>query len=49
MTPLADSIAAIISTLFSVDGKMIDIAFYDGAKRTLALEEASGVYREKKS
>lgn len=35
--------------VFTVDGKMIDIAFYDGAKRTLALAEASGVYREKKS
>ena len=35
--------------VFTVDGKMIDIAFYDGAKRALALAEASGVYREKKS
>ena len=35
--------------VFTVDGKMLDIAFYDGAKRTLALAEASGVYREKKS
>ncbi len=35
--------------VFTVDGKMIDIAFYDGAKRILALAEASGVYREKKS
>ena len=25
-------------------GKMIDIAFYDGAKRTIALAKASGVY-----
>lgn len=32
--------------VFTVDGKMIDIAFYDGAKRTIALAEASGVYRE---
>lgn len=29
--------------VFTVDGKMIDIAFYDGAKRTLALAEASGI------
>lgn len=28
--------------VFTVDGKMIDIAFYDGAKRTLALAKASG-------
>ena len=31
--------------VFTVDGKMIDIAFYDGAKRTIALAKASGVYR----
>lgn len=31
--------------VFTVDGKMIDIAFYDGAKRVLALAEASGVYK----
>ena len=31
--------------VFTVDGKMIDIAFYDGAKRTIALAEASGVYK----
>ncbi|MGL5434884.1 MAG: aldolase/citrate lyase family protein [Lachnospiraceae bacterium] len=31
--------------VFTVDGKMIDIAFYDGAKRTIALARASGVYR----
>lgn len=31
--------------VFSVDGKMIDIAFYDGAKRTLELAKASGVYK----
>ena len=31
--------------VFTVDGKMIDIAFYDGAKRTIALEKASGVYK----
>ncbi len=30
--------------VFTVDGKMIDIAFYDGAKRTLELAKASGVY-----
>ena len=28
----------------TVDGKMIDIAFYDGAKRTIELAKASGVY-----
>ncbi len=32
--------------VFTVDGKMIDIAFYDGAKRTIELAEASGIYRE---
>ena len=32
--------------VFTVDGKMIDIAFYDGAKRTIALAKASGMYRE---
>lgn len=31
--------------VFTVDGKMIDIAFYDGAKRTIALARASGVYK----
>lgn len=30
--------------VFTVDGKMIDIAFYDGAMRTLRLAKASGVY-----
>ena len=30
--------------VFTVDGKMIDVAFYDGAKRTLELAKASGVY-----
>lgn len=30
--------------VFTVDGKMIDVAFYDGAKRTIALAKASGVY-----
>ena len=29
--------------VFTVDGKMIDIAFYDGAKRTLAMAEAAGI------
>lgn len=31
--------------VFTVDGKMIDIAFYDGAKRILELAKASGVYK----
>ena len=31
--------------VFTVDGKMIDIAFYDGARRTIALAKASGVYK----
>lgn len=31
--------------VFTVDGKMIDIAFYDGAKRTLALAKAAGAYK----
>ena len=31
--------------VFTVDGKMIDIAFYAGAKRTLALARGSGVYK----
>lgn len=30
--------------VFTVNGKMIDIAFYDGAKRTLMLAKAAGVY-----
>jgi len=30
--------------VFTVDGKMIDIAFYDGAKRTIAMAKAAGVY-----
>ena len=30
--------------VFTVDGKMIDVAFYDGAKRTIDLAKASGVY-----
>ena len=33
--------------VFTVDGKMIDIAFYDGAKRTLELEKESGVLKAK--
>ena len=32
--------------VFTVDGKMIDIAFYDGAKRTIELAKASGVRGE---
>lgn len=31
--------------VFTVDGKMVDIAFYDGAKRTIELAKASGVYK----
>ena len=31
--------------VFTVDGKIIDIAFYDGAKRTIELAKASGVYK----
>ncbi len=30
--------------VFTVDGKMIDIAFYEGAMRTIQLAKASGVY-----
>ncbi|MBR0138242.1 MAG: HpcH/HpaI aldolase/citrate lyase family protein [Erysipelotrichaceae bacterium] len=30
--------------VFTVDGKMIDVAFYDGARRTIELAKASGVY-----
>ena len=30
--------------VFTVDGKMVDVAFYDGAKRTIALAKAAGVY-----
>ena len=32
--------------VFTVDGKMIDIGFYDGAKRTIELAKASGVLKE---
>ena len=32
--------------VFTVDGKMIDIAFYDGAKRTIELAKASGALKE---
>lgn len=32
--------------VFTVDGEMIDIAFYDGAKRTIELAKASGVLKE---
>ena len=31
--------------VFTVDGKMIDVAFYAGAKRTLARARAGGVYK----
>ena len=31
--------------VFTVDGKMIDIAFYDGAVRTIRLARAAGVYK----
>lgn len=31
--------------VFVVDGKMIDVAFYDGALKTLAMARAAGVYR----
>jgi len=31
--------------VFTVDGKMIDIAFYDGAKRVIELAKAAGVYK----
>lgn len=31
--------------VFCVDGKMLDIAFYDGAMRTLQLAKAAGVYK----
>ena len=31
--------------VFTVDGKMIDIAFYDGAKRTIMLAKAAGIYK----
>ncbi len=31
--------------VFTVDGKMIDIAFYDGAIRTIYMAKASGVYK----
>ncbi len=30
--------------VFTVDGKMIDIAFYPGAKRTIEMAKAAGVY-----
>lgn len=32
--------------VFTVDGKMIDIAFYDGARRVLDLARAAGVLKE---
>ena len=31
--------------VFTVDGKMIDIAFYDGAVRMLELARAAGLYK----
>ncbi len=31
--------------VFTVDGKMIDIAFYDGAKRVIMMAKAAGVYK----
>ena len=31
--------------VFTVDGKMIDVAFYDGAKRTIDMAKAAGVYK----
>lgn len=31
--------------VFTVDGKMIDIAFYDGARQIIGLAKASGVYK----
>lgn len=40
-----DSKKAMGIGVFTVDGKMIDIAFYDGAKRTIELAKASGVYK----
>ena len=40
-----DSKKAVGIGVFTVDGKMIDIAFYDGAKRTIELAKASGVYK----
>ena len=40
-----DAKSALGIGVFTVDGKMIDIAFYDGAKRTIELAKASGVYK----
>ena len=40
-----DSKKALGIGVFTVDGKMIDIAFYDGAKRTIDLAKASGAYK----
>lgn len=31
--------------VFQLNGKMLDIAFYDGAKRTIAMAKAAGVYK----
>lgn len=40
-----DSKKALGIGVFTINGKMLDIAFYDGAKRTLALAKAAGVYK----
>jgi citrate lyase subunit beta/citryl-CoA lyase len=39
-----DSKKAMGIGVFTVNGKMIDIAFYDGAKRTIDMAKAAGVY-----
>ena len=31
--------------IFLVDGKMLDIAFVEGAERTLSLAKATGLYK----
>ena len=31
--------------IFLLDGKMLDIAYVEGAERTIALAKASGVYK----
>lgn len=31
--------------VFQLNGKMLDIAFYDGAKRTISMAKAAGVYK----
>ena len=40
-----DSKKALGIGVFTVDGKMIDIAFYDGAVRTINMAKAAGVYK----